>query len=52
MLKFWTSHKEYIDFFLNDSSALNVSDRKSLDSYSNSIKKLTSLNLDPLDSVL
>ena len=52
MLKFWTSHKEYIDFLSNSASALNASLRKKLSSYSDSIKKLTSLNLDPLHSVL
>lgn len=52
MLKFWTSHKEYIDFLSNSASALNASLRKKLNSYSDSIKKLTSLNLDPLHCAL
>lgn len=52
MLKSWTSHEEYINFFSNAASSLNDSQRKKLDSYSVSIKKLTSLNLDPLHSVL
>ena len=52
MLEFWTSHKEYIDFLSNSASTLNASLRKRLSSYSDSIKKLTSLNLDPLHSVL
>ena len=52
MLKFWTSHKEYIDFLSNAASTLDASLRKKLNFHSNSIKKLTSLNLDPLRSVL
>jgi hypothetical protein len=52
MLKFWTSHNEYIDFLSNSASALNASLQKKLSSYSDSIKKRTSLNLNPLHFVL
>lgn len=52
MLKFWTSHEEYIDFISNAASTLNASQRKKFYSYSNSIKKLTALNLDQLQPVL
>ncbi len=52
MLKFWTSHKKYIDFLSNTESSLDDSLRKKLSSFSDSIKKLTFLNLDSLHSAL
>ncbi|PKM51644.1 MAG: hypothetical protein CVV02_05080 [Firmicutes bacterium HGW-Firmicutes-7] len=48
MLKNWTSHAEYHQFITNAVSALNESQLKKFNSYSNSLAKLTSLNLDPL----
>jgi hypothetical protein len=52
MIKSWNLHEEYIDFLFNTSSTLNASELKRLDSYSNLIKKLTSLNFDLLHSAL
>ena len=48
MLKSWTSHADYQQFISDAVSSLNDSQRKKLISYSDSIAKLTSLNLDPL----
>ena len=48
MLKSWTSHADYQQFISDAVSSLNDSQRKILISYSDSIAKLTSLNLDPL----
>jgi len=48
MLKHWQTHAEYQHFISDAVSHLNMSQRKKLQSYSDSIKKLTSLNLDPV----
>jgi len=48
MLKHWQTHAEYQYFIFYAVSHLNVSQRKKLQSYSDSIEKLTSLNLDPV----
>jgi hypothetical protein len=48
MLKSWTSHVDYQRFISDAASSLNESQRKKLMSYTDSIAKLTSLNLDPL----
>ncbi|MGB8454488.1 MAG: hypothetical protein WCD89_19430 [Anaerocolumna sp.] len=48
MLKSWTSHTNYQLFISDAVSSLNESQRKKLVSYSNSLAKLTSLNLDTL----
>lgn len=48
MLKHWQTHAEYQHFIFDAVSHLNVSQRKKLQSYSDSIEKLTSLNLDPV----
>lgn len=48
MLKHWTSHAEYQQFVSDAVSLLNESQLKKLSSYSDSIDKLTSLNLDPV----
>jgi len=48
MLKHWTTHAEYQQFISVAVSQLNYSQRKKLASYSDSLEKLTSLNLDPV----
>ncbi len=48
MLKNWTSHADYLHFISDAVLSLNDSQRKKLTSYSVSLAKLTSLNLDPL----
>ena len=52
MLKSWTSHADYQQFISDAVASLNDSQRKKLISYSDSIAKLTSLNLDPLAALL
>jgi hypothetical protein len=47
MLKNWTSHADYQQFVSDAVAFLNDSQRKKLISYSDTIAKLTSLNLDP-----
>jgi len=48
MLKHWASHAEYQQFVSNAVSLLNESKLKKLSSYSDSLDKLNSLNLDPV----
>ncbi|KAK9667558.1 hypothetical protein QE152_g41285, partial [Popillia japonica] len=48
MLKHWSTHAEYQQFISVAVSQLNFSQRKKLASYSDSLEKLTSLNLDPV----
>ena len=48
MLKHWQTHAEYQQFISDAVSHLNESQRKKLSSYSHSIAKLSSLNLDPV----
>lgn len=48
MLKSRTAHAEYQHFISDAVSSLNESQRKKLNYYSDSIAKLSSLNLDPL----
>lgn len=48
MLKHWQTHAEYQQFISDAVSHLNESQRKKLNSYSDSIAKLTALNLDPV----
>lgn len=48
MLKHWQTHAEYQQIILDAVSHLNESQRKKLQSYSDSIEKLFSLNLDPV----
>lgn len=52
MLKHWQTHTEYQQFISDAVSLLNESQRKKLNSYSDSIQKLTSLNLDPVRDFL
>ena len=52
MLKSWTSHADYQQFISDAVSSFNESQRKKFFSYSDTITKLTSLNLDPLASHL
>lgn len=52
MLKHWQTHAEYQQFISDAVSLLNDSQRKKLNSYSDSIQKLTSLNLDPVRDFL
>lgn len=47
MLKHWTTHDEYLKFLSEAISEFNGSQLKMLSSYSDSMDKLTSLNLDP-----
>jgi len=48
MLKHWTTHDEYQNFIAEALKKLNESQLKKLNSHSDSIFKLTSLNLDPV----
>ncbi len=48
MLKNWTSHADYLHLISDAVLSLNDSHRKKLTSYSFSLAKLASLNLDPL----
>jgi hypothetical protein len=48
MLKNWTSHADYQHFISNAVTSFNESQLKKLSYYSDSIAKLTALNLDPL----
>lgn len=48
MLKHWQTHAEYKQFISDTVSLLNESQRKKLNSYSDSLAKLTALNLDPV----
>lgn len=48
MLKHWTTHAEYQHFISDAVALLNQSQLKKLSSYSDSLNKLTSLNLDPV----
>lgn len=48
MLKHWQTHAEYQLLLSDDVSLLNESQRKKLNSYSDSIAKLTALDLDPV----
>lgn len=52
MLKHWDTHAEYQHFISKAVSQLNDSQLKKLNSYSDSLDKLTSLNLDPVGSYL
>jgi len=48
MLKHWMTHAEYQHFISQAVTLLNKSQLKKLSSYSDSLDKLTSLNLDPI----
>lgn len=48
MLKHWTSHADYQHFISHAVTSFNESQLKKFSSYSNTIAKLSSLNLDPL----
>jgi len=48
MLKYWTTHAEYQHFVSNSAANLSASQRKTLSFYSDSLDKLTSLDLDPV----
>jgi len=48
MLKQWMSHADYQHFISVAVALLNDSQRKKLSSYSDSLDKLTSFNLDPV----
>lgn len=48
MLKHWNSHAEYLQFISDAVSKLNQSQLKKFNSYSDSLEKLTSMNLDPV----
>ena len=48
MLKSWTSNADYQHFISDAVASSNDSQRKKLFSYSDSLAKMTSLNLDPL----
>lgn len=48
MLKHWMTHAEYQHFISQAVALLNASQLKKLSSYSDSLDKLTSLNLDPV----
>ncbi len=52
MLKDWTSHISYQNFISNSVASFNESELKRLTSYSDSVDKLTALNLDPLADFL
>lgn len=52
MLKSWTSHADYQHFISQAVDSFDESKLKRLAYYSNSIKKLSSLNLDPLAEFL
>lgn len=52
MLKHWDSHAEYQQFISEAVSHLNESQLKKLYSYSDSLNKLASLNLDPVGEYL
>ena len=52
MLKNWTSHISYQKLISDSVALLNESELKRLASYSNSVNKLTALNLDPLADFL
>lgn len=52
MLKHWTSHADYQLSVSNAISSLNESQLKKFYSYSDTLAKLTSLNLDPIASFL
>lgn len=48
MLKYWTPHAEYQHFVSDSAANLSASQRKKLSFYSDSLDKLTSLDLDPV----
>ena len=52
MLKNWTSHISYQNFISDSIASFNESELKRLNDYSDSIAKLTALNLDPLADFL
>lgn len=52
MLKNWTSHADYQNFVSSNVSSFDQSQLKRFSSFHNSIAKLTSLNLDPLGTIL
>lgn len=52
MLKNWNSHADYQQFVSNSVALLNKSQLKKLSFYQKSIDKLTSLDLDPLMSLI
>lgn len=52
MLKDWTSHISYQNLISDSVALLNESELKRLASYSDSVEKLTALNLDPLADFL
>lgn len=52
MIKHWQSHAEYQSFLSDAVSKLNESQLKKLSSYSDSISKLSSLDLDPVGAFM
>ena len=52
MLKYWDTHAEYQHFISEAVALLNPSQLKKLYSMSDSWKKLTSMNLDPVGEFL